>query len=124
MTGEGTLLTLEEVDQRIRDLSLLIFQKTPSFRVYFTNIYPHIDKTTERFGVKDLWDQAYEASLGGDFEIDRVSLLLGTVYERNRERFEELMAFIVDDIKKNFLMHQPELDLILAQLRKLDVDIE
>ncbi|MFQ5951089.1 MAG: hypothetical protein ACE5KH_03280 [Candidatus Geothermarchaeales archaeon] len=124
MTGEGTLLRLEEVDQRIRDMSLLIFRKTPNFRVYFSNIYPHMNRTTQRFGVKDLWDEAYEASLIGDFEIDRVSLLLGTLYDRNRERFTELMAFIVDDARTNFHMQEQELDLILGELRKLDVNIE
>lgn len=110
---------LPEIDLRIRKLVNAIFRNQGDLRRYFTDIFPYMRETVEKFGLEKIWKEAYKPIITGDFEMDRLGLFLDQLYSQNSTLFASFMEYAIRDIRDRFRLKDEEMSWMLTQLKEL-----
>ena len=95
-----------EVNLGIRKLVQAIFRSQGMLREYFTDLFPYMREAVRKFNIEALWDRVYADVVTGDYELDRLCLLLDRLYVEDRTLFASFLTYVTKEVLDRF--HEPE----------------
>lgn len=110
---------IPEVDMRIRKLVQAVFRSQGMLREYFTDLFPYMREALRRFNLEKAWDAVYADVVTGDFELDRLSLLLNRLYNEDKQLFASFLGHVTKELFDRF--HEPKENLtwFLQEMKEL-----
>jgi len=97
---------IPEVDVGIRRLVQAIFRSQGMLREYFTDLFPYMRETVRKFNLEAVWDRVYADVVTGDYELDRLCLLLNALYAEDRTLFASFLSYVTKEVLDRF--HEPK----------------
>jgi len=110
---------IPEVDMRIRKLVQAVFRSQGMLREYFTDLFPYMREALRHFNLEKAWEAVYADVVTGDFELDRLSLLLNRLYLEERQLFASFLSYVTKELFDRF--HEPKENLtwFLEEMKEL-----
>jgi len=100
-----SLSGLPEVNVGIQKLVRAIFRSQGMMREYFTDLFPYMREATRKFDLEKVWDKVYANVVTADYEMDRLSLFLNSLYEDDKNLFALFLTHVTKDVLERF--HEP-----------------
>ena len=63
-------------------------------------------ETVRHFNLEKAWENVYADVLTGDYELDRLSLFLNSLYNEDKELFASFLGFVISELVRKF--HEPK----------------